>query len=317
MIRRRLLLILKRPLSSQGHEGPSLPPGTSVSTLVFLFGTFAGTVGSLVGMGGAFVALPFLTGFFKLKQHVAHGTSIAAVLATSVGGSLAYIQREKDLGKTLSEITSERIPTKIGNVDLLTAASVAVSSSLTVIGGAKLAQKLSATALKKALGVFMLLVAPTVPLRDYLKTLQSSNKEDNESTFINTKEVEKALSNALGPLTIGAFSGLLAGLFGVGGGAITVPALTLFTDLDYQVSLGTSLAAMLPTAISGCITHARLGTMKGSVAMPLAAGCLVGSYVGGSFGKHLGDKKLQYGFAGVMAVLGTRTLLQVARLAPK
>lgn len=312
-----MLLVLRRPLSSQGHDGPSLPQGTSVSTLVFLCGTFAGTVGSLVGMGGAFVALPFLTGFFGLKQHIAHGTSIAAVLATSIGGSLAYIQREKDLDKTLSEITKESIPAKIGNVDLLTAACVAVSSSITVIGGAKLAQRLSATTLKKALGIFMLLVAPTVPLRDHLKSLQTNKPESNETTYINAKELEKALSNALGPLTIGAFSGILAGLFGVGGGAITVPALTLCTDLDYQVALGTSLAAMLPTAISGCITHARLGTMKGSIAMPLAAGCLVGSYVGGTFGKHLGDKKLQYGFAGVMAVLGTRTLLQVVRLAPK
>ncbi|RYH27446.1 sulfite exporter TauE/SafE family protein [archaeon] len=317
MIRSRISLVLRRPLSSHAQGGPSLPQGTSVSTLVFLCGTFAGTVGSLVGMGGAFVALPFLTGFFRLKQHVAHGTSIAAVLATSIGGSLAYIQREKDLDKTLSEITIESIPVKIGDVDVLTAACVAISSSIAVIGGAKIAQRLSAAYLKKALGVFMLLVAPTVPLRDHLKSLQPSNKESHEVKYINAKEIEKALSNALGPLTIGVFSGIMAGLFGVGGGAITVPALTMFTDLDYQVSLGTSLAVMLPTAMSGCITHARLGTMKGSIAIPLAAGCLVGSYVGGTFGKHLGDKKLQYGFAGVMAVLGTRTLLQVVRLAPK
>jgi uncharacterized membrane protein YfcA len=39
----------------------------------------------------------------------------------------------------------------------------------------------------------------------------------------------------------------------------------------------------------------------------------IGSYTGGTFGKHVGNQKLQYGFAGVMAVLGSRTLLQAMR----
>jgi len=43
------------------------------------------------------------------------------------------------------------------------------------------------------------------------------------------------VSKVAKPLCVGACSGLLAGVFGVGGGAITVPALSFFTDLDYQV----------------------------------------------------------------------------------
>lgn len=47
----------------------------------------------------------------------------------------------------------------------------------------------------------------------------------------------------------------LAGLFGVGGGAVTVPALTLCLGVSHYQALGTSLAAMVPTAVVGTYTH--------------------------------------------------------------
>eukprot|EP01039_Chlorochromonas_danica_P005483 gene5483-6037_t len=305
---------------------PNLPNRNAIPFLVFLTGTFAGTVGSLVGMGGAFVALPFLSGYFGLRPHLAHGTSMAAVLATSIGGSLAYLQREPDFLDKLRNVDDlHNLPTMIGKVNVLMAACVALSSSLTVFAGARIAQAMSGTLLKKSLGIFMIAVAPTIPLRDHLKAISTDTKMENmenQSTAIVTttqqsidlENIDSVLPQVIKPLTIGACSGVLAGIFGVGGGAITVPALTLFTDLDYQVALGTSLAAMLPTAIFGSLAHIRHGTMRAAYAFPLGAGCLLGSYVGGTYGKHLGDKKLQYGFAAVMAILGGRTLLALRRL---
>lgn len=71
---------------------------------------------------------------------------------------------------------------------------------------------------------------------------------------------------------------------------------------------------MIPTAITGSIAHIRHGTMRAAYTAPLAAGCLLGSYVGGTYGKHLdGGKTLQYTFAGVMGVLGLRMLRQTMR----
>jgi uncharacterized membrane protein YfcA len=299
-------LVKLRSLSTKPPEGPLLPHGTSLSFLVFLTGTFAGSVGSLVGMGGAFVALPFLSGYFALRPHIAHGTSMAAVLATSVGGSLAYIQRDAEFLKKFKSIDWQHLPTMVGSVHLVTAGCVALSSSITVIAGARIAQMMSGAALKKAMGVFMLAIAPTVPLRGYLK--EHASNDENKSIKNHTMDMGDLQSIwpvVARPLGIGACSGLLAGIFGVGGGAITVPALTLATDLDYQVALGTSLAgttidilyipfsvylkyssimnnnyiiraAMIPTAISGCIAHIRHGTMRAPVALPLAAGCLLG-----------------------------------------
>eukprot|EP00752_Nemacystus_decipiens_P011559 g10264.t2 len=64
--------------------------GLGVALKSTAIGGGAGMIGSLVGMGGGFVAIPFLTGWLGLTQHQAHGTSLAAVFTTGAAGSTAY-----------------------------------------------------------------------------------------------------------------------------------------------------------------------------------------------------------------------------------
>lgn len=71
---------------------------------------------------------------------------------------------------------------------------------------------------------------------------------------------------------------------------------------------------MLPTAISGSIAHISQGSMLVRCAIPLGIGSLVGSYFGGMLGKDIEDKYLKYGFAGLMGVIGSRTLVQALRM---
>lgn len=72
---------------------------------------------------------------------------------------------------------------------------------------------------------------------------------------------------------------------------------------------------MLPTAISGSIAHFSQGTMHLRCAVPLGIGSIIGSFLGGKFGKDIEDKYLKYGFAGLMGVIGSRTLVQALRMA--
>jgi len=182
---RRIVNNTSRKLSSGNvaEEGMDLPPGSSQAYFAFMTGAFAGGVGSLVGMGDAFAALPFLTGMFRLQPHIAHGTSMAVVLVTSIGGCLAYLQRDPEMVEKFRNADWRNFPTQIGNVHLLIGAAVATSSSITVIAGAKLAQMMSAATLKKGLGVLMLVIAPTVPFREYLKNTKTlSERADIESS---------------------------------------------------------------------------------------------------------------------------------------
>jgi uncharacterized protein len=88
----------------------------------------------------------------------------------------------------------------------------------------------------------------------------------------------------------GAATGLLAGLFGVGGGAIVVPALyELFGALGVPeeprmaLSVGTSLAVIIPTSIRSFLAHRAVGAVDTSVlrawAVPVIAGVMAGSLI--------------------------------------
>ena len=70
----------------------------------------------------------------------------------------------------------------------------------------------------------------------------------------------------------GAVTGLLAGLFGVGGGAIIVPILYeifrilgVSEDIRVQLCVGTSLAIIIPTSIRSYLAHRAQGTLPAGV----------------------------------------------------
>ena len=86
---------------------------------------------------------------------------------------------------------------------------------------------------------------------------------------------------------LGAAAGLLAGLFGIGGGLIIVPALIfsftlqgLSPDILTHLAIGTSLATIVVTSISSVRTHHLKGAVKWSMFVYLALGILVGSWLG-------------------------------------
>ena len=95
---------------------------------------------------------------------------------------------------------------------------------------------------------------------------------------------------AVGLLVAGGITGLLAGLFGVGGGAVIVPVLyELFTtlgvpdDIRMPLCVGTSLAIIIPTSIQSFNAHRRRGAVDMSIlrtwAIPAILGVIIGSFV--------------------------------------
>lgn len=110
-------------------------------------------------------------------------------------------------------------------------------------------------------------------------------------------------------LLTGALAGLLGGLFGIGGGLIIVPVLILVFGLHgvdaqvlTQLAIGTSLAAIVVTAISSTRGHHRRGAVRWSVFFQLAPGLCVGVAVGAWLAHFLPGARLQLLF-GLFAVL--------------
>ncbi|MCK6579611.1 MAG: sulfite exporter TauE/SafE family protein [Anaerolineae bacterium] len=104
---------------------------------------------------------------------------------------------------------------------------------------------------------------------------------------------------AVGLLVLGLVAGVLSGMFGIGGGVVIVPILTTFFGFALQSAIGTSLGALLmPVAILAVIEYYRAGKLKIAVAAPVAAGLVVGGWIGAqiAFGLPVNTLRVLYGF---------------------
>jgi hypothetical protein len=95
---------------------------------------------------------------------------------------------------------------------------------------------------------------------------------------------------ALPAVAVGAVSGLLSGMFGIGGGIITTPAIRIMLGYSALVAVGTPLLVIVPTTITGAwsyrragLTDVRAGLLIGAFGIPSAIlGALATRYVGGT-----------------------------------
>ncbi|BAY14815.1 hypothetical protein NIES2109_40450 [Nostoc sp. HK-01] len=85
-------------------------------------------------------------------------------------------------------------------------------------------------------------------------------------------------------LLIGLAAGVAGGMFGIGGGAIMVPAMVLLLGMDQKFATGTSIAAqILPIGILGAAVYHRSGNINIKYAVMIALGLVVGNLFGALF----------------------------------
>jgi hypothetical protein len=108
---------------------------------------------------------------------------------------------------------------------------------------------------------------------------------------------------------VGLVAGFLSGLFGVGGGILIVPALVLVMKMDQRLAHGTSLAAVLPIALSSTLGYTLEGKVDWPVAALLAAGAVGGAVVGTHILRVLPQRALGLCFAGLLAATAIRLLV--------
>ena len=110
-------------------------------------------------------------------------------------------------------------------------------------------------------------------------------------------------------VAIGLVAGFFGAIFGVGGGIVIVPMLTLLLAFDQRRAAATSLAAILVSSVAGAITYGFNGEVKVGAAALVGIPAMFGVLVGTTLQQRIPVQRLSYGFAVLLAAVGVRLLV--------
>ena len=244
--------------------------------VIVLVGLAAGLLSGIFGVGGGILIVPGLVFFVKMDQRRAHGTSLAAVLPISVSSLATYWVH--------------------GHVDW----SVALFLAIGAVAGAFLGTKLLKTVKHEILsmGFASLLIVSAVRL--YWSTSGSGRDQ-------------LTLLMCIALVAVGVVTGVLAGLLGVGGGVVMIPAMMVLLGLPNVIAKGTSLAVIIPTAITGTLRNRSASNVDIRAAAIVGAGGILSAIAGGWISDRLSDSLSNALFATLLIVVAGRLGLQESR----
>lgn len=206
-------------------------------------GVFAGMLSGLFGVGGGIIVVPGLVSFLKMDQRRAQGTSLVAVAPMGLAGMIGYALSQR--------------------VDWVVALLLLLGSTAGTVIGTKLLRSLPIRILQGSFAGLLILTA----LRLVFDIEEGAG------------HLPIDLPIALGLVALGLFSGALAGLMGVGGGVIMVPAQNVLFSIPSALAKGTSLAVIVPTAIVGSIQNVRNGTADLRTGLTVGGAGIVTSFL--------------------------------------
>lgn len=104
----------------------------------------------------------------------------------------------------------------------------------------------------------------------------------------------------IGAILVGALAGVVAGMLGVGGGLLFVPALTIGLGLSPVSANATSLLAIVPVALVGAANQARYGNFRPGDALLVGLLAIPGAVAGVAIVNVVPERAVELGFAALM-----------------
>ncbi len=114
------------------------------------------------------------------------------------------------------------------------------------------------------------------------------------------------------PILIGVFAGIIAGLCGVGGGILMVPAFVYLLGLEQKQAIATSMAVIAPTAAMAIFRFSDAGLVQWKIFIPTAIGSVIAALFAVSWAKEMSNQTLTRVFAFVMIAVGVSMLFKKA-----
>jgi uncharacterized membrane protein YfcA len=251
-----------------------------VTPIAILLGLAIGTIVGAVGGGGAILALPVL--IYLLDQPVGPASTASLVvvaLAAAVGaGSLA----------------------RHGRVCWRLAIQFSAPAAAGSLLGTLASRNVSGAALILAFVPVMLLAA--------YATWRGAGESGEDDCACPQPPFARVL-------IAGLLVGSLTGFFGVGGGFVIVPVLTLWLGASFRHAVATSLVIICLTGLAALASHLLTGARPDVATTALLAGATgVGAFAGSLVGERLPQDLLRRGFALIVTVVALALLVDVLAL---
>lgn len=254
-----------------------------------IYGAVVGLSLGLTGGGGAIFAVPLLVYGLGVPMRESVGISLAAVGATALVGFL-YRWR-------------------LGEVELRIGLLFALAGMLGAPLGTWLSGFINDAVLLILFGALMTVVAVRVWRQASLRTrivLPECASESEGPACRRNDEGSLVLTSRCAAVLIlaGIATGMLSGMFGVGGGFVIVPALVLVSGMAIHRAIGTSLMVIALVSVSGVTSHLwTRGAIPWEMAALFVTGGVAGLFVGQAIAGRLSGPTLQRVFAAAMLLV--------------
>ncbi|MEG4029641.1 MULTISPECIES: sulfite exporter TauE/SafE family protein [unclassified Microcoleus] len=260
-------------------------------------GIFAGILAGFLGIGGGTVLVPLLVAL-NYAPVEAVATSGLSIVITAISGSIQNW--------------------RMGYLNLSQVAGIGFPAVITAQIGAYLAGIFPPYLLLLTFGLLLWLNIYLIEVRKHLTAKKKAELEqgglggqagqgENAQLPITNHELPHNSNILFHPtfakIATGSAAGLLAGLFGVGGGVIMVPLQILLLGESIKTAIQTSLGVIVITAISATAGHAARGNVLWVVGLILGGGGLLGAQVSTRFLPRLPDRIVSLAFRSLLAVL--------------
>jgi uncharacterized membrane protein YfcA len=270
--------------------------------LSLLFGILVGFSLGLTGGGGSVFAVPLLVYGLTMPAHEAVGVSLVAVGATALAGAIVRLRQRE--------------------VEIKTALLFGIAGMIGAPLGTGLGAKLPAELLLVGFALLMALVAARMWRKAVRNPEQTPIVRAGESVS-DSAGGPTCRVNPAGHLTLnsrcmlmlalsGGITGLLSGLFGVGGGFLIVPALVLMATLPMRRAVATSLLIIAIISAAGSASYLLAGRpLALEVTILFVLGGLAGMGFGAKLSHRLAGPQLQKLFAIMMISVAIYMFAQV------
>lgn len=255
-----------------------------------VFGFLIGIVASMTGVGGGIFIVPILVIVYGFVPQEAVGTSLASIVFTAGAATVAYSRQKRIFYRT----------------GLLLALATVPGAYL----GAYATTVISPDLLGVLFGIFLLFIA--LRMVAGRNTLRRTSSQGEAPPGLFTSDLELIKSRRIISIGIGLslFAGFASGFFGVGGGVLSVPIMTLAMSMPIHMATATSMFTMVFTSVSGIAKHYLTDHVHVLYALLLACGTIFGAHVGANISKKISGTALRRIFGLILILMSIQMILK-------